>query len=191
MHYPDTISNIGPLVHVSCMRFEARHKELKKNAINVQSRKNLPLTLAKKNQLQFLYRCMSKIGLSNRIKTSKILHMHPKCSMLDLNDYYEICWFEINGTRFKKSNVIFFDIQENIPQLYKIIRIFHNFADISDCIFLCQECICVQYISHYDAYIVQDGDEKVLFSLSDIETCIPLNIHTLQDGNKYINIINK
>jgi len=61
LHYPNIILKAGPLIYLSCMRFEAKHKELKKNANNVQSRKNLPLTLAKKSQLNFLYRRMSKV----------------------------------------------------------------------------------------------------------------------------------
>lgn len=66
------------------MHFEAKHKELKKNATNVQSRKNLPLTLAKKNQLQFLYRCMSKVDLSDKIKIGKILNIRAKCSQYSI-----------------------------------------------------------------------------------------------------------
>jgi len=42
LHYSNIILQIGPLIYLSCMRFEAKHKELKKNANNVQSKKNLP-----------------------------------------------------------------------------------------------------------------------------------------------------
>jgi len=57
LHYPNIILKTGPLIYLFCMYFEAKHKELKKNANNMQSRKNLSLTLAKKSQLNFLYRC--------------------------------------------------------------------------------------------------------------------------------------
>lgn len=46
LHYANIVTKIGPLMYLSCMRFEAKHKEFKKNATNVQSRRNLPLTLA-------------------------------------------------------------------------------------------------------------------------------------------------
>ncbi|EZA56085.1 hypothetical protein X777_03734, partial [Ooceraea biroi] len=137
LHYPDIITQIGPLMHVSCMRFEAKHKELKKNATNVQSRRNLPLTLAKKNQLNFLHRCMSKVGLSDKIKVGKILNISAKDTILDipnvlnlpynLHNYYKISWFEKNGIRFNKFNVIFIDNEENVlnvPVFFKIIKIF-------------------------------------------------------------------
>jgi len=91
------------------MRFEAKHK---KNANNVQSRKNLPLTLAKKSQLNILYRCMSKVGISE-IKVEKILNVRANSTIFDLpfniKNYYEILWFEKNGIRFNKFNIIFFD----------------------------------------------------------------------------------
>lgn len=41
---------------------------------------------------------MSKVDLSDKIKIGKMLDIHAKCSILnlsyDLNDYYEISWFE-------------------------------------------------------------------------------------------------
>jgi len=44
LHYPNIILKTGPLIYLSCMRFEAKHKERNiKNANNVQSRKNLHL----------------------------------------------------------------------------------------------------------------------------------------------------
>lgn len=197
LHYPDIIKKIGPLMHLSCMRFEAKHKELKKNATNVQSRKNIPLTLAKKNQLNFLYRCMSKVGLSNKIEFGKILNINTKCPIVDfpsnLENYYEVAWVKKNGIRFDKLNIIFFDAKENVPIFFKIINIFISKNKI-ECIFVCQELTTVQYSSHYKAYIVDDSNvsnNHTFISLFEIETCLPLNMHILQDGKKYINVVEK
>lgn len=195
LHYPNIITKIGPLMPLSCMRFEAKHKELKNNATNVRSRRNLPLTLAKKSQLNFLYRCMSKVGLSDKIEIGEILNMCATCPILDLpynlHDYYEISWLKENGIRFNKFNVIFFDVKESIPVSFKIIKIFYHSEHKFECIFLCQELITVQYSSHYKAYVVDVSNNHTFLSLFGIETCLPLNVHTLQDGKTYINLIAK
>lgn len=94
------------------MHFEAKHQEFKKNATNVQSRRNLSLTLAKKKSIKFyLYviRCMSKVGLSDKIEIGKILDINAKCSILDLPynlHNYEISWPEKNGVKFNINSIL-------------------------------------------------------------------------------------
>lgn len=46
-HYPECILWSGPLVHYSCMRYEAKHNEIKKRAHNVCNFKNPPKTLVR------------------------------------------------------------------------------------------------------------------------------------------------
>lgn len=53
VHYPLIIKNVGPLSIFWSMRFEVKHKELKETANSIPSRKNITLTLAIKQQLQF------------------------------------------------------------------------------------------------------------------------------------------
>lgn len=47
-HYPEIMTTVGPLINISSMRFEAKHRDFKKNANVVNSRVNITLTLAKK-----------------------------------------------------------------------------------------------------------------------------------------------
>lgn len=49
-HYPECISWAGPLVHYYCMRYEAKHGDLKQRAQNVRNFKNPPKTLIRVSQ---------------------------------------------------------------------------------------------------------------------------------------------
>lgn len=55
LHYFDVIKKVGPLSEISSMRGEARHRNFKITAESTCSRKNIPLTLAIKNQLTDIF----------------------------------------------------------------------------------------------------------------------------------------
>jgi len=58
-HYPEFISEAGPSDPLSSNRPESKHKEGKEVSKNSNNRINLPLTVAKRNQLKFAFRPLS------------------------------------------------------------------------------------------------------------------------------------
>jgi hypothetical protein len=70
VHYPTIIKNSGPPKHFWCFRFEAKHKEMKSYAHSITSRKNIPLTLAKKFQYKYANQILN--STSSKINTNKI-----------------------------------------------------------------------------------------------------------------------
>lgn len=52
VHYPQLIALYGPLVHLSCMRFEAKHQYFKKLSSVVCNFKNITKTLATRHQMR-------------------------------------------------------------------------------------------------------------------------------------------
>lgn len=64
-HYPGLLLKVGSLCNLSCMRFEARHKQFKAAARSVTSRKNILYSLALKNQLSFCYRTLARNRFKN------------------------------------------------------------------------------------------------------------------------------
>lgn len=83
LHYKTILVNSGPLSRISCLRFEGKHREFKKNSNNVQSRQNIPLTLSKKFQLKFACRVLSGVVLDDRIANSK-----PILQPIDFKFFY-------------------------------------------------------------------------------------------------------
>lgn len=54
-HYPTMLIQFGPLSKLWCMRFEAKHNPLKRQAHAVCNFRNISKTLAYKNQVQQMY----------------------------------------------------------------------------------------------------------------------------------------
>lgn len=107
LHYPNILRKTGSLCEISCIRFEPKHREFKKIASNVQSRKNIPLTLATKSQLKFACRCLTNVGLEDSVEMSKPIFEHNNFNNYDFHtnfnvDFYsqscfEVKWYERNG----------------------------------------------------------------------------------------------
>ncbi|KAK5648401.1 hypothetical protein RI129_003293 [Pyrocoelia pectoralis] len=51
IHYPSIIRKMGPLIHLWCMRFEAKHGYFKDLVNKLKKFKNLPKTLAERHQM--------------------------------------------------------------------------------------------------------------------------------------------
>ena len=55
VHYARSVRTLGPLNAFSCIRFEAKHKELKRMANTSNNFKNIAKTVAKKHQMKQCY----------------------------------------------------------------------------------------------------------------------------------------
>jgi len=67
VHYSRIIEKYEPLKHLSCMRFEAKHKQVIGYSKTMCSRKNIAYLLALKHQLKLCYRFVCNEGFINRI----------------------------------------------------------------------------------------------------------------------------
>lgn len=80
LHYPYIIQKVGPVINLSTLRFESKHKEFKVSANVVSSRVNITQTLATKNQLKLCHRFKEKKGFCSDIyfnkKNSSFGHIH-------------------------------------------------------------------------------------------------------------------
>lgn len=85
LHYPRIMRLTGPIRNMSCIRFEAKHKELKATAKVVISRKNPSYTLALKQQLLLNYRFISQKRFCKRVEMG---------TMLSTGKYRCLPWFQ-------------------------------------------------------------------------------------------------
>lgn len=103
-HYPEIIRRSGPLVHMSTMRFEMKHKQLTKVMKNKQNFRNVTKTIVNHVQQRNLFRevYVDKIEHSKLVKfemstVPDYQHLVPElCSQIRKmknlhinNDYYE------------------------------------------------------------------------------------------------------
>lgn len=83
LHYPEVMRRVGSLWFVCCLRREAKHRPLKQTAHVANSRRNLPLTLAIKHQLNLCARFLSRKPLGQKYSFG----VQEKISIKDIENY--------------------------------------------------------------------------------------------------------
>lgn len=187
VHYKRVLLATGPLSLLSCMRFEAKHRDFKNIAKNITSRVNLPHSLAIRIQENATFRFISKRGLQDDIQCGKIetilqdlnlselLKEHAEDNLLSTNRY------DINNQSFNVSDVISVDGKDQ-PELGIIIYIFVNKNDINKCLIVYNILEIINFSSHYRAYKVQQTSKKKTVFAKNILNNITV-LHKIKNEN--------
>lgn len=187
LHYVRIILKTGPPVHLSCMRFEAKHKDFKSIANSIRCRKNLPYSLALKSQLKQCYRYMSKRGLDGKVNFGTIYESHnvEKEIFENLNlcpqDFFSTTWCEINGCRYVSQCVLFKDYIEDEPTFCVIENIFVNKCIDQEIYIYSTMLSTFGYNSHYRAYRVEKSSISRLFNLNGFCSISSTILHKIND----------
>lgn len=100
-HYPYVMLKSGPLIYLSSLRYESKHRQSKLSA-NISSRVNITKTFAIKHQLQLSNRIMSSKGFQTTIDLKKD-------TLVDINSiipyFQEISKRNVNLHNFQKVYV--------------------------------------------------------------------------------------
>lgn len=165
MHFATHIVRVmlmfGPLIHFLGMFGERKNRYLKNIAVSTTSRRNLPLTVAIKNQLNQCYinHFSSKAGISVVLgplilqNDKEIGKFHASIKVASSYKYVII-----NEKKLGPGTVIINDIDDNGPHFVKIKKIFMFEQDI---LFLLCKIDKIYYNNKYRAYKVLIDDNKI------------------------------
>jgi hypothetical protein len=194
IHYPRLVSLVGPLVHLSSMRDEAKHKEAKIAAHVTTSRRDIAFTLAFKNQLKFCYRLMSGKGFVSNIAFGiakdaselatygQFLPILPDCLRANSRS---VTWVKYRSIWYKKGNVLIVRITEDLPQFAIIKELL--IAATGTVYFIVSFIQTVGIVEHLHSYQVRTlRDEWACLQWGELLSNFPLDMHTLADGMKYV-----
>lgn len=125
LHYPNIIRQMGPIVHMSSMKFESKHKSLKALISTSSNHQNIPFSIAMKHQERLAskkntYADQMKTGTQTIITKSDLL----KYDLLTEFRGAKLCktsWIEYNGIRFKEN--IFVITDQNLMEIREILLI--------------------------------------------------------------------
>lgn len=141
IHYPTVLEQSGPIVKLSSIRFETKHKSKKTEANASRSRKNITQTLCIKEQLVLCYRLMSRksIVVNVDIGVEEFLHHISLCANFQLFQHFvspEFCgpciqlsWAKVNGIVYKPRLCILIKLEgedELLPVFGSVIHILQN-----------------------------------------------------------------
>ena len=133
IHLPSTIQMLGPMVRSSCFSFESAHKYFKELA-RKQNFKNLPLSLARRNQyneccsfgdpnengnLHPLFSSEKTCGVTKKVDVESCQNLRVKfnasCILpgIELSNVFSASWIKLYGTKYKKTAIIAVDARGN------------------------------------------------------------------------------
>ena len=185
IHYPACIRQIGPLVHVWTMRYEAKHKFFKSSIKNV---KNITKSLAKKHQLAIAYHWESlafkgiesgpvKTELLNDLEHGEIISDYLQLAVS--TDVTVTPWVKWQGMEYRTGLVVCLDLMDEIPVFGQIDCIFLFRGDIYF-LFFDMESI---FVEHVHAYHVVKQDSLSLIKPDALQFHKPFDLQMSASGN--------
>ncbi|KAE8739259.1 hypothetical protein FOCC_FOCC015243, partial [Frankliniella occidentalis] len=124
LHLSRVIRQSGPLIHLWCMRFESRHRVLKRIANVISSRVDTPMSISIKTQLNQAHRFLSQKGFEERISLSAIscdiqVSTLPFFSLVQCTlpaSFHGLCKTisrkTLHGTKYKENSCIIVGVNE-------------------------------------------------------------------------------
>lgn len=162
-HYCTVIRRMGPIAHMSMMRFEAKHKYFKDRVRRSNNFMNINKSLALNHQ-QFM--CKQTNGYENKLTNGarkcvndQFLREHGEIfagKYTDVDPLREVKWFCYNGIKFKEGLLI----DAILFQIFKIIIVENDFN------FLCVKYDVVKLNRHSKSYEVEQT-MPIKYSLID------------------------
>lgn len=193
LHYTEVIRRCGPLKELMCFRLEAKHQELKSYSNVSHNRRNVPLSMAKKQTFRFADTILNfnPECLSNFVSSIKKLNM----SMFDVTILDSVKMFlkqnnkifdkfacaekiTYKGTTFARGEYLI--INEDSAALIKgiIIADFH--------VIVLYNYVTIFYEENLKSYAVLEEDESfILYNFINNFKYIPVPLITSM-GKRYI-----
>lgn len=155
-HYCTVIRLMGPVVHMSMMRFEAKHKYFKNCVKRSCNYVNINKTLALKHQKLM---CEQDNGYKDEPVTGAkkgfsevFFELHSEIfasKNIDANDICEVGWLQSNGKRFKAG--LFILTGSVVAEIIKIVDVKNNFH------FFCVEYDKMGFDTYSNSYEIKQS----------------------------------
>lgn len=191
IHYPRMIVKFGPLYHMWCMRFEAKHNPLKRHAHVVGNFKNISKTLSYKHQVQHMYSFKLGDPFSDKpdvtnafpvticsLKEADVVLNNLRATYdddLTLNStVYVAHTVSVLGHTYRSGSVLPLKVDHKGEPLFgEIVHIIPWAENV--CLFV--RIVTVKYFDeHFYAYAVQQTKEYEMICLHDAADVRPLDI---------------
>lgn len=193
VHYPTIIRSIGPLTHVSSIRFEAFHRIAKTNAHIVTSRINIPYTLSMKHQLVLANKFALKKGLTNKIRVGPAVCLLNTLNLqlpLNSDNYVVVNWIRCNNSQFKPGIYTQIPTTEGYELCFAKIKfvVYSSTNTTGDEIFLIfNETSTYGFDKHFNGYMkLSESSDETNYRIINALNTIPCKPHRAGNGHMYV-----
>ena len=194
LHYPSAMREVGPLIHLWVMRFEAFHNFSKRLAHIVCNFQNIAKTLAYRNQMLLCYHIMSRqtlvdkpieIGPGELVIVSSLEGYELIAQALNVplyGDIYLAKWCKVYGTEYRPHLMVALSKTEFGEPVFAKIR--HMIAVDSNVYIVGKKWYTIGYDRHRHAFMVQPKEHRddVIQNVQALLDYMPL--HANQSYNK-------
>ncbi|KAB0803171.1 hypothetical protein PPYR_00141 [Photinus pyralis] len=171
-HYPGIISKIGPLIYLSSLKYESKHKQSKTSANVVTCRRNITRTLAIKHQLNLSKKFFSKTSLSDALVDKNKVPFDP---------FQSIAHFKT----ILSSSKISFDVFQEYP-LFSAKKVTYN-----NKVYRIKDVIPIDidfYVFGIITHILVNKSDEICFVYKELETYL-FDLHSFSCVIKETNIM--
>ncbi len=170
IHYARQMRLYGPLKHMWCMRFEAKHQYFKKLLSTVRNFKNVAITCSKRHQLKQAWELSGELTVENKDipRNSKIYSFNylPPCLRITVSHVLETAFIETEkfasvssymyeGNTFKVNGVYVLDVvgEEETP-LFIMIKYIICLRD--NWMLCCRLYVPSAFVQRFHAFLVNE-----------------------------------
>lgn len=188
---PPNLRAIGPLWPLSCMRFEAKHSDFKRNAQVIRNPKNICYSLALMNQLVLNERFITARGFEKRLSAGPSIQMRLSDfdkydefkNDIDINlhsvTYTNPSWVEIDGTKFMTDMVI----KSNQLEIFSIIK---YLLINGDAVMFLVRLVETIFDEHFHAHNIIKYSSWEIISYDNLIKGKPKDVYAGANVNNYI-----
>uniref|UniRef100_A0A6V7J6D5 Uncharacterized protein n=1 Tax=Bracon brevicornis TaxID=1563983 RepID=A0A6V7J6D5_9HYME len=195
LHIRRILSAIGPLSRLTCYRFEAKHKSLRRLARTSHNRRNIPLTVTERSQITLAFRFLRGKGLVQQFETSgqlvkriaeiedheKFLHILPPHT----TSLTVLASVTISGTHYAPYSVVVIDLGSEYPVFGKIVHVVLA-PESTSVQFIVKKYVVREFHSTFNSYEVVLSDEWAYVHYAALITYVPTIERLGIDGKSYI-----
>lgn len=153
-HIPTSISMVGPLVHMSTLKFETKHKEFSSDVRRMQNYKNVSQSLVKNYQTKNMKNCYKNQIKTGRKTVARIADIHKDLfSSFDTSKLFELKSVKFNRYYYEKGLFL-----KNSDFFYRIemVLIYE-----SEYYFLCTEYFGIAFDEFLNSLKISENSPKI------------------------------
>ncbi|KAL2078827.1 hypothetical protein ACEWY4_006697 [Coilia grayii] len=194
IHYPRCIKNIGPLIHMWCMRYEGKHNFFKRQ---LKCYKNLTLSLAKKHQNHIAYHWETfakerlVVGPGKEIPISSLSaseQLALKMNVSLTSSIFSVKWVKSYGIEYRADLVICSEVVDEMP-VFQQIKVIVVKDDSIFLIVTMLQTICFDEHLHAFKIGIPRRELHTVINTGDLTYYRPFDLqmaHTTEDNQWFI-----
>lgn len=208
-HYPRLTKKYGPLRYISCLRFKAKHREVKKYTKNTESRKNISFSIGRKLQYNFANILIKGDSLNDKLnytgsRRAELLfqelfgnvgNVQNVSTINELDEIFEVDTLTFNGIFF--TNNLFIPVISSSKEiiLWKISKVLFIYrGDKQFAYLICQKYSKTIWDPHYASFKVSELYLEEIIELKNVndlltEHILPVSMRSFK-GNEMFRLRN-